>query len=261
VIQEQTKSELFMNANENEFKTRSEQFASNRVHSRSSPLPAAFVISALLVAASACGAQTNAVLRSWLDAQGSIRTWSADFLQTRTLTTLVQPLVSKGHVWFAAPNQFRWELGHPPETIAIRQTNVLYVIYPRLKRAERYPLTGSQPGPWRDTLALLDAGFPRKAAELESQYNVLSVTTQDDVGQVALQPQSLSARRMMPEITIAFSMKNYSLRATELRFADGATLRNDFTNAVLNPKIEPSEFKPNLPGDYKITEPLNAARQ
>jgi hypothetical protein len=35
----------------------------------------------------------------------------------------------------------------------------MLVIYPKLKRAERYPLHDQAAGPWKDTLALLEAGI------------------------------------------------------------------------------------------------------
>ena len=35
-----------------------------------------------------------------------------------------QVLTESGHVWFAAPNRFRWELGHPAKTIAVRQPSL-----------------------------------------------------------------------------------------------------------------------------------------
>jgi outer membrane lipoprotein-sorting protein len=204
---------------------------------------------------SSSAAEINSSLSTWLNAQPTLRTWSADFVQTRTLKSLVQPLTATGHVWFAAPNQFHWEIRHPGQTIAIRQANDLYVIYPRLKRAERYPLDGAA-GQWRDTLALLDAGFPRSQAEVESRYNVLSLTNRDESAEVVLQPKSASARRMMPQLMIAFSTKDNSLRATELHFADGSILRNDFMNPVLNAKLDNSLFAPNLTSDFKIVEPL-----
>ena len=69
---------------------------------------------------SASAAETNALLSTWFAAQTNIQTWSADFLQTRTLKSLTQPLTATGHVWFAAPNRFRWELGNPTQTIAVR---------------------------------------------------------------------------------------------------------------------------------------------
>ena len=102
----------------------------------------------------------------------------------------------------------------------------------------------------------MEAGFPRSQAELESTYNILSQTTTDQVGKLVLQPKSAAARRMMPQIEIDFDTKDFSLRGTELQFADGSTLRNDFKNAVLNPKLDGQMFAPSIPGDYKIVEPL-----
>ena len=176
--------------------------------------------------------------------------------QTRALKSLTQPLTATGHVWFAAPNRFHWELGNPPQTIAVRQAGQMLVIYPKLKRVEKYPLTGEQTGQWRDTLALLEAGFPRSQSELESRFRVIAQTTSNNVHEVTLQPRSPSARRLMPRIKIAFATNDCSLRATELQFADGSTLRNDFTNAVLNPKLADSTFAPELASDFKVVEPL-----
>jgi outer membrane lipoprotein-sorting protein len=205
----------------------------------------------------AYAADTNSVVSSWLSAQTNIQTWSADFVQTRALRSLTQPLTATGHVWFAQPNKFRWELGgNPPQTIAVRDGDEMLVIYPKLKRAERYPLTGKAAGQWRDALALLEAGFPRSQAELEAQYRLLRQNVTNEVCELALQPRSSSARKMMPQIKIAFSTKDFSLQATELQFADGSTMRNDFRNAVLNPKIDESLFTPKVDNDFKITEPL-----
>ena len=201
-------------------------------------------------------AELNPVVVSWLAAQTNIQSWSADFVQTRSFKSLTQPLTATGHVWFAAPNRFRWELGNPAQTIAVRGSNDLLVIYPRLKRVERFPLSGEQAGPWKDALALLEAGFPRSAHELQAQYNILDQVIHEPIARLVLQPKSSAARRMMPQIKIEFDTRDFSLRATELQFADGSSLRNDFTHAVLNPAIEPQQFSPPIPADYKIVEPL-----
>ena len=202
-------------------------------------------------------AALDPAVSSWLAAQTNVHSWSADLVQTRRLKSLTQPLPPvPGHVWFAAPNRFRWELGNPPQTIAVRATNEMLVIYPRLKRVERFPLSGEQAGPWKDALALLQAGFPRSAEELEAEYNILDQTAQDQTVQLLLEPKSAAARRMMPKIQIEFDRQNLALKATELRFADGSTMRNDFTNAVLNPTISPDQFSPAIPSDYKVVEPL-----
>jgi len=61
---------------------------------------------------------------------------------------------------------------------------------------------------------------------------------------------------MMPQIKIAFATNDFSLRATELQFGDGSTMRNDFSNAVLNPQIDQQLFAPKIESDFKIVEPL-----
>lgn len=201
------------------------------------------------------GADTDALLAAWLNAQTNIHTWSADFTQTRTLKVLAHPLVARGRVRFAAPNQFHWELGDPPQTIAVRQPEQLLILYPRLKRAERFPLEGNAAGPWKDALALFEAGFPRSRAELESRFKILSMKAEGPTCEVALEPKSAAAKRLMPEFRIAFGARDHSLVATVLKFADGSTMRNDFTNAVLNPSLDPKLFQPPVPADYKVAEP------
>jgi outer membrane lipoprotein-sorting protein len=205
---------------------------------------------------SARAADTNSILSTWIAAQANIHTWSAEVVQTRTLKSLTQPLTAKGHVWFEAPNRFRWELGTPPQTIAVRGPEEMLIIYPRLKRAERYPVAGEQAGQWRDVMKLTEAGFPRSESELQSQYNLVSQHMTGDICELTLQPKSATARKMMPQIKIAFSTKDSSLTATELEFADGSTMRNDFKNPELNPKLDESLFTPKLESDYKIVEPF-----
>lgn len=211
-----------------------------------------------LVCETAFGAQTNSALDSWLAAQTNVLTWSARVIQTRSLKSLAQPLTATGRVWFAAPDRFRWELGDPPQTIAVRRSDQMLILYPGLKRAERYPLAESHSGPWRDTLALLEAGFPRSRAELESRFRVLSESESEGAHEVTLQPRSAGARRLMPRIRIAFDATDFSLRATELQFADGSTLRNTFTNAELNPKLDESRFATEVDAGYQVVEPLKS---
>jgi len=195
-------------------------------------------------------------LTAWLNAQTNLHTWSANVTQTRSLKSLTQPLIAQGRVWFSAPKQFRWEIGEPASTIAVRQPDQMLVIYPKLKRAERYPLNGTQAGPWKDTLALLEAGFPRSEAELQARFKILSQSGTGGVHEVVLQPRSAAARRLMPQIKIAFAIADFTLRATELQFADGSALHNEFTNPQLNPTLDPLLFTPPIGADFKMVEPL-----
>ena len=201
-------------------------------------------------------AEPSPLLDSWFAAQTNLRTFSATLIQTRTLKVLAQPLVSSGKVWVAVPDQFRWEIGEPAQTIALRQPETLYVIYPKLKRAEKYPLRDNQTGPWKDALAMLDASFPRSRASLETHFRVLSVTQTNANWQMALQPKSALARRMIVEIDICVRTNDFVLAATELKFADGSSMRNDFTNVVLNPRLPDGCFDVKLDPAITVVEPL-----
>ncbi len=208
-----------------------------------------------VVAADARAAQSDLILDAWLAAQTNLHTWSADVIQTRSLKALTQPLVSTGRVWVAIPNHFRWEIGRPAQTIALRRPEALFVIYPRLKRAEKYPLDDQRPGPWRDVLALLEASFPRSRTELDAFFRVLSVTQTNGLWRVALQPKSAQARRMTPGIDVSFRAGDFALASTEMKFADGSSMRNDFTNAVLNPPLPEGCFEARLDPAIQVVEP------
>ena len=210
----------------------------------------------LLLSVSAFAADTNAFLTNWLAAQSQLKTWTADFTQTRTIKTLKQPLRSQGKLIFAAPNNFRWQLGEPAQTIAIRNSNEMSVIYPKLKRAERYPLSGAGNEPWRDALALMDAGFPASAEELNSRFKLLSLQVTNATAQIRMEPRSAMAKKFMSEVQLVLQTNDFAMIANQLQFADGSTLRNDFTNAVKNPELAADAFKADVPGDFTIVEPM-----
>ena len=216
-----------------------------------------FVLLGLLVAlAPLRAADPTTILTAWLSAQTNVTTWSADFIQTRTLKALNQPLVATGHVWFARPNHFRWELGKPVQTLAVRDDEQLQVIYPRLKRAERYPLADGKSGALGEALGLLDAGFPKSRANFDARFRLVSLQATNAAWLLELQPVSPSARRMMPSIRVTLATNNFVLLANELTFPDGSRMRNDFTNAALNETFPPDHFRPTVPVAFKLVEPL-----
>jgi outer membrane lipoprotein-sorting protein len=209
-----------------------------------------------LLALVARAADPSAMLDRWCTAQTNIQTWSADVTQTRSLKVLAQPLVATGKVWVMVPHRFRLEIGQPALTIALRQPDQLLLIYPRLKRAEKYPLHDAQPGPWKDALALLEASFPRSRAELETRFRVLSMRQTDSLVDLTLQPKSAAARKFLTEIQVSFRTNDFSPSATELRFSDGSSMRSDFTHPVINGPLDQRLFEPKLDPDFAVVEPL-----
>lgn len=202
-------------------------------------------------------ADPDTVLDDWFAAQKQVQAWSADFIQTRTLKTLTRPLVTAGHVDFAQPDKFRWELGRPARTIALGGGGDMFVIYPLLKRAEHYPLGQNAPKQWRDLMSLLQAGFPRSRSGFAAEFQLLSLAETNGVWQLVLQPKSAFARQMLPELRLGLATNDFSLTSTEMIFVDGSRMRSDFTDAVLNPSLAPDLFTWQPPAGYRVTEPLS----
>jgi outer membrane lipoprotein-sorting protein len=215
----------------------------------------AFWILFILAAAASHAGDYDAQFNKWFEVQTNLQSWSGDFTQTRSLKVLAQPLVSTGKVW-VKPGEFRWELGQPVQTIVLRRPGQLLIVYPRLKRAEKYPLDAVPTGPMRDALALLDASLPRDRATMEKNFLLLSAMETNSILQMTLQPRNDSARKFIGEVVIGFHTNDFTIAATEMKFADGSVLRNDFTNVVLNLPIEAKMFEAELPPDYTVVEPL-----
>ncbi len=202
---------------------------------------------------SARGLDTNSVIAAWLGAQSNLISWQAEFTQTRDLKALTHPLTSDGKVWFQSPDSFRWELGNPVQTVALRQGSELTLLVPRLRRAEKHALTEGTPGPMRDAWGLFDAGFPRDAREFHQRFEVLGIVESEIRWWIRLRPKSRGARKFLPELGIGLAKADYSLVSTELRFADGSRLKNDFRNAVRNPRLASGIFTAELDSSWKVT--------
>lgn len=212
-----------------------------------------FLATARLFAADPAGA--NKQFNHWFEVQTNLQNWTAEFTQTRRLTILNQPLVSHGKVWVRR-GEFRWEIFQPAPTTVLRTPKELLIIYPRLKRAEKYPLAAVPSGPMKDALALLDASLPRDRATMEKNFRLVSAAATNSILQMTLQPRSQAARKFIREVVIGFHTNNFMIATTEMKFADGSKLHNDFTNVVANRPMDAKLFDPTLPADYTVTEPL-----
>ena len=216
-------------------------------------------LAAWLIASALSAAEPSTdLLDRWFTAQQSLKTWRADFVQVRTLKALSQPLSTPGRAMFHAPNEFRWELGQPAQTIAIRGANEMVVLYPKLSRAERYPVNAEQAGRYKDLLVLLEAGFPRDRKSLEASFRIMKQTTTGEQHEVVMQPRSSNAKRLMPELKLVFRTTDLSLLSTEMVFSDGSMMKTEFKQPELNPKLEADLFSTDVPSGYQVSEPMKS---
>ncbi|MBX3745416.1 MAG: outer membrane lipoprotein carrier protein LolA [Verrucomicrobiae bacterium] len=199
------------------------------------------------------GAATEDWVERWLERRREVRTWSAGFTQTRSFKALAQPLVTTGRVWFATPDRFRWELGEPVESVAVRQGDGIVLLYPPLGRAERYSLTGE--GPWRQAVALLEAGFPDSREAFRRRFRVASQRVEGDQVTLLLEPRTAAGRRWLSRLRIVLAVADLELRSAEMHFADGSSLLNEFSGGRINPSLDPDLFSLELDPAIRVVEP------
>ena len=197
-------------------------------------------------------------LDTWLERQAQVKTWTADVVQIRRLKSLARPLESRGMLWFAHPNRFRWVMGDPPRTIAVRTPDELLVVYPRFKRVERFPIGDVSNPAWKQALALLEVGFPSDAVAFRERYELLSGTKDNDTWRFELQPVDKEARRLLKKVRLEISPESFVLQATELVFPDGSIMRNEFSRHQLNPEVAPGTFNYDIGEDYEVANPLRS---
>jgi outer membrane lipoprotein-sorting protein len=85
---------------------------------------------------------------------------------------------------------------------------------------------------------------------------VLSVRETNSTVQLSLEPKSVAARKFMTQIQISFRTNDYAPAATELIFSDGSSMRNDFTNSVLNAPLDAGLFELKPDTNFTVVEPL-----
>jgi outer membrane lipoprotein-sorting protein len=225
-------------------------------------LPALFMM--ILISSAEAGTDTDSsreFLNAWMGQQAKIKTWSADVVQIRNLKSLTRPLKSRGQVWFLQPNRFRWQLGDPPRTIAVRKDDELLIIYPRLKQIERFAAGEDIDPAWKQVLSLLEVGFPSDSETFFSRYELVRTTRLKKSWKFELRPAAEVARKLLDRVTVEISKRDFTLLATELVFPDGSTMKNRFVHRRLNPDLDEGLFDFEIEEGYTVVNPLQKNKQ
>ncbi|HEV7869094.1 MAG TPA: outer membrane lipoprotein carrier protein LolA [Chthoniobacteraceae bacterium] len=194
-----------------------------------------------------------APVKKWIAKQSDFRAVVADFKQTRSLRALRSPLASTGRLWFAAPNSFRWEVGEPAKTVVLRKGDTIHVIQPEKKKAERSLAgKGGKPSP-AQAFAMMQFPLATDWADFQRQFEVLAVETEGTRCHLEVLPRDPQARKFLNALKMDFNTSNGQLLSFELATKDGSSLRNEFSNVQVNPKIDRAVFEYDLTG-YKVVD-------
>jgi outer membrane lipoprotein carrier protein len=220
------------------------------------PTIVALFTGGVLLGAPPTPAPDLSVLKEWLTRQKNVRSLSADFTQTRALRTLRSPIAGNGRLWFMAPDWFRWELGVPAKTIILGTPQGLTVIQPGRKRAERK--SRAVYGALRDTGALGMIRFPGAGGFEEFQRNVRVLALESSGSRCHLEmlPRDAQSSRALAAIKLDFDTVTGNWLSFEIVTREGSSIRNEFSNVRINPKLGKDVFEYDLTG-FQISDEKN----
>ena len=194
-------------------------------------------------------------VRDWVEGQARIKTLSAAFRQERVLRSLKKPLANEGHLWFAAPGRFRWELTAPSSLLVVQaEPTHLLLLDPTRHLGRRLSPEKAAQGP-ADAVAFLQMGFPRKPEEFEKAFSILD-STADGKGRLtslSLQLRDAKAAAMVPKIVFNMEASTGTLTAFHVFLKDGSRIDTTILSSKRNEAIKDDVFQPDLT-QYRIKD-------
>ena len=189
----------------------------------------------------------NAPLEAWLKRQVSITTLDAGFTQERKLPALKNPTTTPGHLSFSKPDQVRWQLGEPTETLAVSDGKTLTLIETATKTARQTSVDSPQAA----RFSLLSGRAFQSPESFYQAFEIIGSRVEAGIYQYTIKSKDRRVRAQIPWIFLDIDPGKNELRAMEMELSDKSRLRTVFSNPRFNLKLDDSLFKPDLTG-YKV---------
>ena len=181
-------------------------------------LIALLILGASLVARAAHGEalcrDTESCLRVVESKQSATEVMSAHFEQSKHLSLMTEPLVSRGRFAFRRPDQVLWEVEEPPLTIRIDRSGLHLPDLPGVKEE------GAAMAPFGQMLRDLSGLFTGSLSGLQRGFEVDATPAVDGVD-VQLRPKAEQWRRMFTIIDVSFRGTDLMIASLRLQEALG----------------------------------------
>jgi len=172
-------------------------------------------------------ADPEACLRLLEQNQKSLQVMSARFEQTKYLSLLSEPLVSRGRFAFRSPDQVLWEVDDPPLRIRIDGKGVHLPDVPGLKEE------AAAMAPFTNLLREMGGVFTGAVTGLRRSFDVATVPQSDGID-LQLTPRTPQGRRMFSAIEVSFRGADLQIASMRLREALGDRLEIRFSDVHRN---------------------------
>lgn len=199
-----------------------------------------FLALTLLFAAPLHAAPDWSALESWIARQQTVKDLYGEFTQIRRLPTLRIPSRQTGKIWFTSEGQFRFELGDPAETVAIRDGGTTITLLDK-RRGTARTIDDATTGPESQQLLLMR--FP-VTSSLEEFRKLFDVTRMEENGgntELDLIPRDAAFRKHVQQIDLEYVTATGILTHFNIELANGGGLETNFTRVQLNQPNFPTE--------------------
>ena len=184
------------------------------------------------------------VIKNIKEREKGLKTFTANFAQTKKTCLLQEPLHSEGLIYFDSAGTMLLQLTSPSPLKVLLKDNMLFIYYPDLSKAEEKYL-GS------DNILKKYFGIGQSIEELEKQYEIQLVSkTHSDGYHLKLIPRMKAIHRYIHSIEVVVNSKNWlpeRIHFNEVK-GDYTSIRLQFTS--INEPLPPGIFTIDLPENY-----------
>jgi len=190
------------------------------------------------------------VLVAFDEAQASVQTLSASFVQTTINSMLKLPITAEGRFFMTKPDAIRWEYSTPEEMSFVIANERYTGYYPARKTAEKKNVQRYSKKIFRYF------GMGQKSTELTKSYDIRLAEPQPDSERyhvLILEPKKRRARKKVDEVRFWLDEKSYLPVKVEYLGSDGSTRLVEFTEISVNPDLSASIYNVVIPADVTVT--------
>jgi outer membrane lipoprotein-sorting protein len=179
--------------------------------------------------------------------QGSMASLRSRFEQEKKSHLLLEPSVSRGHFYFLAPDNVRWDYESPRAMTVVLSGGVALTYRPLEKRAERVEVGRAQ----RRVFRFVSAAEPLE--KLKQYFSFTFMDPGDDSNYtLILRPTSHVIAKRLKNLELEIDSKRMIPVVVSYAEADGDTTTYRFTDIEINKPVDKALFHLDLPPDVEV---------
>lgn len=221
----------------------------------------AVIVCAQGLAAEITPAQARAALEKWFAAAAKVKTVQADFEQLRKLKSVRTPLRKQGRMWMDKKSAlFRWQIGDPPEVLAIRGRDGGMTVFDSKKKEayvwSREALEAEEKQGRGQGFAMLNSMQNASLADFDKGFELAAWktdATNPDLWHFDWKFRDGTISLFVLRLAVTVNTSDGSMHAFTLHMRDGSSMGTVIRSHKLNESIPVDIFKADTNG-YKVEQ-------